>query len=133
MADVPALWLRDNCPCSDCKVAAAPILRRRPDGSIGHIRYSNQLMQALDPSAPDIDRFYAAYHRLSELVLDPENQRRFRMEAGDLLVVHGHRVLHGRLAYEPSSGRRHLRGVYFEFEDLVNHVFRLTEPLAEAG
>ena len=111
----------------------APILDRWPDGSIGQIRYSNQLMQPIDPAAADIDRFYRAYHRLSELVLDPSNQVDFRLDAGDLLVVHAHRVLHGRRAYEPASGRRHLQDVYFEFEDLANRRYRLATPLVEAG
>jgi gamma-butyrobetaine dioxygenase len=111
----------------------APIVRRRPDGAMSQIRYSNQLMQPLDPDSPDIDRFYRAYHRLSELVLDCTNQVDFRLDAGDLLIVHAHRVLHGRRAYEPASGRRHLQDVYFEFEDLVNRRFRLRQPLAEVG
>jgi gamma-butyrobetaine dioxygenase len=111
----------------------APIVRRRPDGTVGQIRFSNQLMQPLDPDSADIDRFYRAYHRLSALVLDPANQVDFRLNAGDLLVVHAHRVLHGRRSYDPSSGRRHLQDVYFEYEDLANRRFRLTQPMAEAG
>lgn len=105
----------------------APMLSRRADGSVSHIRFSNQLMQAIDPTAAELDAFYAAYHRLSNMVLDPANQKRFRLEAGDLLVVHGHRVLHGRHVYDPSTGARHLQDVYFEFDDLVNRLYRLEE------
>ena len=108
----------------------APILRLAPDGSPRHIRFSNQLMQPIDPTAPDIDRFYSAYHRLSVLVLQPEHQYRFRMAEGDLLLLHGHRILHGRTAYEPSTGHRHLQDVYFEFEDLANKLYRLRAPMA---
>ncbi|MEL7157684.1 MAG: TauD/TfdA family dioxygenase, partial [Actinomycetota bacterium] len=103
----------------------APMLSRRSDGSVSHIRFSNQLMQPIDPGAAELEAFYQAYHRLSSLVLDPANQKRFRLKAGDLLVVHGHRVLHGRTAYDPTTGARHLQDVYFEFEDLINRLYRL--------
>ncbi len=103
----------------------APLITRRADGSVGHLRFSNQLMQPLDPNAPEIDRFYGAYHHLSCLVLDERNQHHFRLDAGDLLVVHGRRVLHGRSAYDPTSGSRHLQDVYFEFDDLINQLYRL--------
>lgn len=106
----------------------APLVRRRADGSVCHLRYSNQLMQPLDPSAPGIVGFYEAYHRLSELILREENQHRFRLEPGHLLVVHGHRILHGRTEYDPTA-RRHLQDVYFEFEDIVNQLFRLASPV----
>ena len=116
----------------------APILRLRSDGSIGQIRFSNQLMQPIDPDAPDVAAFYRAYHRLGTLLLAPENQVQFRLDRGDLLLVHGHRVLHGRTAYEEAYGRRHLQDVYFEYEDAVNHLFTLQSaathsPAARSG
>jgi len=110
----------------------APLLRLRPDGSIEQLRFSNQLMQPIDPATTGIDRFYEAYHHLSTLLLAPEQQHRFRMQPGDLLVVHGHRVLHGRTAYEASTGHRHLQDVYFEFEDLFNQLHRLSSIPARA-
>jgi len=43
----------------------------------------------------------------------------FKTVSGDLLTVHGHRVMHGRLAFEPTSGDRHLQDVYMEYDDLM--------------
>jgi gamma-butyrobetaine dioxygenase len=46
----------------------------------------------------------------------------FKTETGDLLTVHGHRVLHGRLAFDPDSGARHLQDVYMEYDDLMDRL-----------
>ncbi len=96
---------------------AAPIVRRR-GGRIVHLRFSNQLMQPIDPFGPDADAFTGAYHRLCTTVLDPDLHLRYRTEAGQISVLAGHRVLHGRAAFDPTSGRRHLQDAYFELDDL---------------
>lgn len=105
--------------------AKVPMLTRDAAGVIRQIRFSNQLMQPLDPTEPELDRFYGAYHRLSNLVLDEGNQVHFRLDAGDMMIVHGHRILHGRRSYNPATGFRHLQDVYFEHDDLINRLHRL--------
>lgn len=102
--------------------ARAPLVRRAPDGRVTAVRFSNQLMQPLDPAAPDLDAFYRAWHALARAVADPGHQLRFRLEAGDLLVVHAHRMLHARTAYEPASGPRHLQDAYFDFDDALGRL-----------
>ena len=49
----------------------------------------------------------------------PTTRSVFKTRNGDLLTVHCHRVLHGRLAFDPASGARHLQDVYMEFDDLM--------------
>lgn len=97
----------------------APIVRLGPGGEIAGIRFSNQLMQPLDPTGPDVEAFYRAYHLLARALLDPGNQATFRMEAGDMLVVNGHRILHAREAYDSHGGARHLQDTYFELDDIA--------------
>jgi gamma-butyrobetaine dioxygenase len=46
----------------------------------------------------------------------PHRQIEVRMEAGDVLVVDNHRVLHGRTAFDPSRGSRHLQGCYIDHD-----------------
>ncbi len=86
--------------------------------------YSNQLLQAIDPWHTDASAWYEAYHRLTTLIIDPANQVRFRLSAGDLLMLHGHRMLHGRTAFSPASGVRHLQDIYFDFDDVANELHR---------
>ncbi len=101
--------------------ARRPLLRFDDWGNPIHFRYSNQLMQTLEPDHPRLGEFYQAYHRLTELLLTPDNQAVFRLDTGDLMLLDNHRVLHGRRAFRPQTGARHLQDVYFELEDLINH------------
>ncbi len=95
-----------------------PLIRCDSEGNVSHFRYSNQLIQPLDPQHPDLDSFYKGYHAICRAVVDPTNQVRFRLEAGHMLLVHGHRVLHGRTAFS-SGGARHLQDTYFDFDDVL--------------
>ena len=45
-------------------------------------RYSNQLMQVMNPSDPDTAAFYDAYYKLSRRLFDTDKVRRFRLEVG---------------------------------------------------
>jgi len=44
------------------------------------------------------------------LLREPRFQRRLRLEAGQAIVFDNRRVLHGREAFDPSSGGRLLQG-----------------------
>lgn len=101
--------------------AIAPIVRCDTEGRIDGLRFSNQLMQAIDPNDPAAGRFYRAYHDLCRRVSDPRYRRIFRLGGGEILVVAAHRVLHGRQAFE-ANGRRHLQDAYFELDNVRNHL-----------
>lgn len=45
-------------------------------------------------------------------------------------MVHGHRLLHGRTAFDLSSGRRHLQDTYFEMDDVLSLLARMSGDLA---
>lgn len=99
--------------------ATAPMIQLDGRGRVRTFRYSNQLAQPLDVPFEDVDRFYAAYRTLGRMIDSDRYKRAFRTGNGDLLTVHGHRVMHGRLPYDPASGARHLQDVYMEFDDLM--------------
>ena len=99
----------------------APMIRCDTDGTFVALRFSNQLMQTLDPEVPGVADFYRAYRALCELVTDDAFKARFCLEGGDILVVAAHRVLHGREAFD-STGRRRLQDAYFEHDNVRNHL-----------
>ena len=101
--------------------AIEPIIRCDSDGNIAALRFSNQLMQVLDPEGKGVAEFYRAYHALCILVTDDAFRTTFRLEGGDILVVAAHRVLHGREAFEPTGPRR-LQDAYFELDNVRNHL-----------
>ncbi len=99
----------------------APMVRCDVHGNIAAFRFSNQLMQAVDPSRPKIARFYRAYHELCRRITEPSARVTFRLAGGEVLVVANHRVLHGRDAFH-ATGRRHLQDTYFELDNVRNHL-----------
>ncbi len=101
--------------------AVAPIVRCDSEGRIAGFRFSNQLMQAIDPNHPAAAGFYRAYHELCRRITDPAARATFRLKAGEILVVAAHRVLHGRESFEATAPRR-LQDAYFEFDNVRNHL-----------
>ncbi len=101
--------------------AVEPIVRVNSSGTIAGLRFSNQLMQPINPNDPRAVDFYYAYRELCRRITDPVSQVSFRLNGGEILVVAAHRVLHGRQAFEP-VGRRHLQDAYFELDNVKNHL-----------
>ena len=80
--------------------------------------WANSAYVVGEQEPPTIKRFYAAFKRFQRLANDPGNQLQMRLRPGDLAGFDNRRVLHGRTAFDPSSGRRWLRGCYSEREEL---------------
>jgi len=99
--------------------ATAPLIQLDTDGHVQTFRFSNQLAQPLDVPFDNVQRFYDAYRTLGRMIDSDRYKLVFKTRSGDLLTVHGHRVMHGRLTYDPTSGARHLQDVYMEFDDMM--------------
>ncbi len=93
-----------------------PIVQRDASGRMTGVHYSPRLdyMPLLD--AATTRRFQRARRRLSELFADPRFELRFPLRAGELMMFNNSRVLHGRTAYDPDEGRRHLQGCYIDLD-----------------
>ncbi len=105
--------------------ARETIVRLDALGEISGFRYSNHLMQPLHPGNPRFSQWMDAYLALTAALTDTQNRRQFRLGSGDALFVHGHRVLHGRTQFVV-DGKRHLQDCYFEFDDIMARVDRLS-------
>lgn len=99
--------------------ATAPMIQLDPHGNLTTFRFSNQLALPLDAPFESVSPFYRAYRKLGRMIDDGDYRAEFATHDGDLITVHGHRVLHGRLPYDPASGARHLQDVYMEWDDLM--------------
>lgn len=101
--------------------AVEPIIKCNSAGEIVNLRFSNQLMQTINPMQPGVAEFYQAYHYLCSHITDEKNQIKFRLEGSHTLLVAAHRVLHAREAFVP-MGKRHLQDAYFEFDNIANKI-----------
>ena len=99
--------------------ATAPMIQLDHDGNVRTFRFSNQLAQPLSASFEEVGAFYAAYRKLGRMIDGDGYKVAFKAQTGDLLTVHGHRVMHGRLSFDPTSGARHLQDVYMEYDDFI--------------
>ncbi len=99
--------------------AQAPMIQLDTQGRVATFRFSNQLAQPLDASFEDVEAFYRAYRKLGRMIDSDRYKVALKTSSGDLLTVHGHRVMHGRLPFDPASGERHLQDVYMEYDDLM--------------
>lgn len=102
--------------------ATAPIVELDTSGNVRTVRFSNQLALPLAAPFDDVEAFYDAYRTLGKMLDDPHYKLAFRSNTGDLLTLHSHRVLHGRLTFDPTSGARHLQDVYMEYDDLMDRL-----------
>ena len=104
--------------------AIEPLFKCDTAGNIISVRFSNQLMQTIDPMQQGVSLFYEAYHDLCCRITDVANRCTFRLQSGQILLVAAHRVLHAREAFIP-SGRRHLQDAYFELDNVANQLIQL--------
>ncbi len=100
----------------------APILEHNAVGELTTVRHTYWLRTPMQGEFDTLKLFYAAYRRFQELANDPANQLRFRLEPGQLMAMDNRRLLHGRAAFDPQSGKRLLRGCYGEREELESRL-----------
>jgi len=92
------------------------------DGDYNDIRFSVATMDALDCHPDLMDKVYKAHHRFGNLLHDDKFQINFRLEPGDIFSFNNRRILHGRTAFNPNSGDRHLQGYYMDRDEIVGRL-----------
>jgi gamma-butyrobetaine dioxygenase len=97
-------------------IETRPIVQSDCAGRMTGVHYSPRLdaLPLLDAAATR--RFQRARRRMSELFADPRFEVRFALRAGELMMFNNSRVLHGRTAFDPDEGCRHLQGCYIDLD-----------------
>ena len=80
------------------------------------IRYSTRLDYVPALEKNKLEKFYKARKLIANLYASTKFEIRFKLEKGDLLMMDNHRLLHGRTAYDPSEGKRYLKGCYIDHD-----------------
>lgn len=93
---------------------SAPTIGCDAENHLQEIRYHAALTAPLDISADRVLPFYKAYRQFSEIIRDPANILNLKLAPGDIMVFDNSRALHGRTAFNPASGARHLQGCYVD-------------------
>ncbi|MDJ0768667.1 MAG: TauD/TfdA family dioxygenase [Ilumatobacter sp.] len=101
---------------TDTVVNHGHILEYDRRGRFLRMMFNTKLDSPVFRSGIDLDAWYAGRRWLVGWLNDPSHQVTFRLEPGDLMFMDNHRVLHGRTAFDPSRGGRHLQGCYIEHD-----------------
>ena len=100
----------------------APAISLNKDGDYNDIRFSVATMDALDCHPDEMEKVYNAHRRFGNLLHDDNFQIKFRLEPGDIFSFNNRRILHGRTAFDPSSGHRHLQGYYMDRDEIIGRL-----------
>ena len=99
-----------------------PAISLTKDGDYNDIRFSVATMDALDCHPDIMDKVYRAHHKFGNLLHDDKFQIKFRLEPGDIFCFNNRRLLHGRTAFDPNSGHRHLQGYYMDRDEIIGRL-----------
>jgi gamma-butyrobetaine hydroxylase len=92
--------------------SARPLIACDLRGQVVAVHYNNRAMAPLPLPSSRMLAFYRAYRLFSQTLREPEYEMRLRLEPGDLVAFHNHRVLHGRTSFRNNNTQRHLQGCY---------------------
>ncbi|WP_395020802.1 TauD/TfdA family dioxygenase [Dongia sp.] len=84
------------------------------DGVVTAVHFNNRSADWLDAPIDLASRWYAAYRTFAQILKRAELEVIFKLGPGDLVVMQNDRALHGRTAFDPNLGRRHLQGCYID-------------------
>ena len=92
------------------------------EGDMREIRYHAALTAPLDAPTEVVPQLYRAWRRFGGLLREPEMRMNLRLGPGEMVGFHNRRVLHGRRAFNPATGRRLLRGCYVDWDEVNSRI-----------
>jgi gamma-butyrobetaine dioxygenase len=97
-------------------VASAPLIEVDATGRLQAVNFSPRLDFVPLGPPQTLSAYYRARRAFDHLLRSPQFEIRFRLEAGELLIMDNRRLLHGRTGFDPAQGLRHLQGCYIDID-----------------
>jgi gamma-butyrobetaine dioxygenase len=107
-----------------------PIICETAAGELDYFVFNAHIADFPDMPAAELYAFYPAYQRLMNRIRQPRYAVRHALAPGEMVVFDNSRVLHGRAAFDPNSGERHLCGYYLERNEIDSRLRVLARDLA---
>ncbi|KAI8915753.1 hypothetical protein EDD86DRAFT_185603 [Gorgonomyces haynaldii] len=86
------------------------------------VYYAPPFQGPLQAAVDQVSKFYKAFSKFEEILKRPELTFKILLKPGDCVLFLNQRVLHGREAFDASSGERHLRGTYVQLDDFKDRL-----------
>tara|TARA_B100000287_G_scaffold277265_1_gene261237 strand:+ start:353 stop:1456 length:1104 start_codon:yes stop_codon:yes gene_type:complete len=80
------------------------------------VRFSPRLDYVPILEKQELDLYYKARKKLSDMYNSEKFRIEFKLTPGDLLMMDNHRLLHGRTSFDANEGNRFLQGCYIDFD-----------------
>ena len=92
------------------------LIKLNDDGTFKQVRFSPRLDFVPILNKDQLDFYYKARKKLSEMYNSKKYRIEFKLEPKDLIMMDNYRLLHGRTAYEINEGNRFLQGCYIDYD-----------------
>jgi len=122
LVSIPLKFKDNDYTQESIRIFHAPAITLTKDDDYNDIRFSVATMDTLDCHPDIMDKVYKAHHRFGNLLHDDKFQIKFRLEPGDISSFNNRRILHGRTAFNPNSGNRHLQGYYMDRDEIIGRL-----------
>lgn len=99
-----------------------PVIIRNRAGNVIEVRFNAHIAGIFDMPADIMADYYRAYRAFMIRTRDPRYRLAFRLEPGEMVVFDNRRTLHGREAFDPASGFRHLHGCYVDRGEFLSRL-----------
>ena len=99
-----------------------PIILERADGNLDYLVFNAHIADIPDMNAELLYDFYSAYQTLMRRLREPRYTLHHVLVPGEMVIFDNSRVLHGRAAFDPESGERHLLGYYIERNEVDSRI-----------
>ena len=84
------------------------------DGDINEICFNAHIADFLDIEPKIMKSYYRAYCQFMKMTRSNDYLVSLKLDAGEMVVFDNRRILHGREAFNPETGYRHLHGCYVD-------------------
>ena len=86
-------------------------------GQLVEVHFNERTRGPLELPAAEMARVYRALAHFQEIACRPDLCVEVKMKAGDMVAFNNRRILHGRKAFDPRTGMRHLEGAYVDYDE----------------
>jgi gamma-butyrobetaine dioxygenase len=104
-----------------------PVITLDGAGAVIEIRYNAHLAGIFDMPSDVMADYYRAYRAYMAKTRDPKYRLTLRLKGGEMVVFDNRRVLHGRDAFDPTTGFRHLHGCYVDRGEFASRLRLLAQ------
>lgn len=91
-----------------------PVIQLDAFGALQELHVNAHIAAVFDLPPALIEPYYRAYRKLLTRTRSDDYVITTRLGTGEMVIFDNRRVLHGRAAFDPGTGFRHLRGCYVD-------------------